>query len=99
MKDVFLGQLDEGANAKFGSGEVIKTDLPPSVPPSQKEVQAPKFAVPYADEAAQKPSTPRVEDQLTPEDSGGGGDQPEPGGNNGFLILGGLALLYFLFKR
>ena len=89
--ETLLGQLDDFSGSKFGTGETIPTDRPPVQ--NNTTVQASKFGVPFADEAASKPTptadiaNEKVTDSNTDTES------------NTMLLLGAAALLFFLFRR
>ena len=91
--ETLLGQLDDFSGSKFGTGETIPTDRPPA--PPVPTVEAPKFGVPFADEAA---STPQKSPDIAAEKVTD--TQTNTGtGTNTMLLLGAAALLFFLFRR
>ena len=94
MDNVLMGntQFDQAGSDKFGEAPVETRRPIDSSPP--KPVDAPPFKGGIDAEAAQGAPTQPGGEQPTDETT-----EPAPAMNNTLLIAGGLALLYFLFKR
>lgn len=94
MENVLMGNtFNQEGSEKFGEAP-IETKRPIDDSSSRKPVEAPPFSGRgiVAEENKKSPTQPAAESPT---------DQPaeEPSKPNYLMIAGGLALLYFLFKR